>query len=37
VGIEPDVVVDATPSGSGDDPVIDAALEVLGVQATGAR
>ena len=36
-GIQPDVVVDATAPTSGDDPVIDAALEVLGVQATGSR
>jgi hypothetical protein len=37
VGIEPDVVVDAAPSGPGDDPVIDAGLKVLGVQATGSH
>jgi carboxyl-terminal processing protease len=36
-GIEPDVVVDAAPASTDDDPVIDAALEVLGVQATGSR
>jgi carboxyl-terminal processing protease len=36
-GIEPDVVVDAAAPTSGGDPVIDAALEVLGVQATGSR
>jgi carboxyl-terminal processing protease len=36
-GIEPDVVVDPTAPSTGDDPVIDAALEVLGVQATGSR
>jgi carboxyl-terminal processing protease len=36
-GIEPDVVVDAPPAPTDDDPVIDAALEVLGVQATGSR
>jgi carboxyl-terminal processing protease len=36
-GIVPDVVVDAPVAASGDDPVIDAALVVLGVQATGSR
>ena len=36
-GIEPDVVVDPTAASPGDDPVIDAALKVLGVQATGSR
>ena len=36
-GIEPDVVVDAPAAPTDDDPVIDAALEVLGVQATGSR
>ena len=37
VGIEPDVVVDPAASGSDDDPAVDAALEVLGVQVTGRR
>ncbi|HET7829002.1 MAG TPA: S41 family peptidase [Candidatus Limnocylindrales bacterium] len=36
-GIVPDVVVDATPTKPGDDPAVDAGLEVLGVQATGSR
>jgi carboxyl-terminal processing protease len=36
-GIEPDVVVTDQPASPGDDPVIDAALGVLGVQTTGAR
>jgi carboxyl-terminal processing protease len=36
-GIQPDVVVNPTSPSTGDDPVIDAALEVLGVQATGSR
>ena len=36
-GIVPDVVVDAPAASNGDDPVIDAALVVLGVQATGSR
>ena len=36
-GIEPDIVVDPAAPTTGDDPVIDAALEVLGVQATGSR
>ncbi len=37
VGIEPDVAVTAIPSGPGDDPALDAALKVLGVQATGSQ
>jgi carboxyl-terminal processing protease len=36
-GIVPDVVVDPAAASPGVDPVIDAALEVLGVQATGSR
>jgi carboxyl-terminal processing protease len=36
-GIQPDVEVTASPEEPGDDPVLDAALEVLGVEATGAR
>jgi carboxyl-terminal processing protease len=36
-GIVPDVVVDPAAASPGEDPVIDAALEVLGVQATGSR
>jgi carboxyl-terminal processing protease len=34
-GIEPDVVVTATPEKPGDDPVLDAALEVLSESAIG--
>jgi len=34
-GIVPDVVVTAAPSGPGDDPALDAALEVLGAQVSG--
>jgi carboxyl-terminal processing protease len=36
-GIEPDVVVTAAPSGPGDDPALDAALDVLGAGTIGAR
>jgi carboxyl-terminal processing protease len=36
-GIEPDVVVDAPTATTDDDPAIDAALEILGVQVTGSR
>jgi carboxyl-terminal processing protease len=36
-GIEPDVVVDGSSTSSDDDPVIDAGLQVLGVQVTGSR
>ena len=36
-GIEPDVVVTAQPEQPGDDPALDAALEVLGESATGLR
>ena len=34
-GIEPDVTVDATGAAPGEDPALDAALEVLGAQTTG--
>ena len=34
-GIEPDVTVDATAAAPGEDPALDAALEVLGAQTTG--
>jgi carboxyl-terminal processing protease len=36
-GIQPDVEVTEAPEAPGDDPVIDAALEVLGLGTTGAR
>ena len=36
-GIEPDVVVTAQPEQPGDDPALDAALEVLSESATGLR
>ena len=34
-GIEPDLVVDAAGGASGEDPALDAAIEVLGAQTTG--
>jgi carboxyl-terminal processing protease len=36
-GITPDVVVTQAPASPGDDPVLDAALDVLGVSASGQR